>query len=162
MGDMSLISFLCNWLPLNTLETLFSQDEFPSKKIRNKIALPAKQTYVTYNSTALSVVAKADWLVRFRGNSGRLRPSEPRSLALHRNCLPALISPRSSDKVSSASAPLLESPEMRSPEVFHGNTSAASDRLGQWLDTYVTLKPSLALILLHVARMASQKTMLET
>lgn len=46
---------------------------------------------------------------------------------------------------------------MRLSDVFHGNTTAASDRPSQWLDTYVTLKPPPALILLRVARMASHR-----
>jgi len=46
-------------------------------------------------------------------------------------CWPALISLRNSDKVSSASAPLLESSEMRLSGIFHGNTTAARDRPGQ-------------------------------
>lgn len=58
------------------------------------------------------------------------------------------------------SAPLLESHRgMRLSDVFHGNTTAerARDRQGQWLDTYVTLKPPLALILLHVAGIAPHR-----
>lgn len=77
---------------------------------------------------------------------------------MRRNCLPALISLRSSDKVSSAKCTVTRiTPGMRLSDVFHGNTTAASDRPGQWLDTYVTLKPLLALILLQVARIASHR-----